>query len=465
VSHLSQHPKCGGYKTWGYQKLTGFLRDAQAAGLVWLRPGAVMDAVKGEPFLEIAPAAKKDFCNPCHVLYWLALGFSQQEARDCVQLVNRSAWADKVVGKLASSSPHFDKRLHARWYFDHGGVPLPVRPTQQAARPPSKAPAAPESIVADEDSASQRSPSLEAAAAGSTDDSIGARVVSFLGEGPQFPPECADAIADFWGSRPHKEPVQYPYTGFALFLEQHPRCGGHRRWGYSKLGPFLRDAQAAGLLWLRPGTANGQPEIALAANSDVRNPYHVLYWLALGFSQQEAKGCVRVVQHRAWADEVVGKLASCSPRFDKELHARWYFDRAGREAWAVRTMQQQETAGGGSVAVSDDSACTSPGSKDGSASWASEGSLPGFPVRSWWLALESLDGLQRDSCIRVVGLDDKDPPPCDTRPCDTRTILVNAGAGPPTLSATPPAAPLRQLGAAARPDGKAKRADNGCTIC
>ena len=157
----------------------------------------------------------------------------------------------------------------------------------------------------------------------------------------RFPHQLAKTINDFWQSQPGKEPVQYPYQPFVQFLNDHPTCGGYRHWGYTSLSHFLRDAQAVGLVWLRPGAVlapGGKPfwEIAAAEKKDIYNPCHVLYWLALGFSQEEAEVYNRLVNKKDWSDEIVGKLARNSPMFDEKLHATWYYDRAGENSWSGR---------------------------------------------------------------------------------------------------------------------------------
>jgi len=241
-----------------------------------------------------------------------------------------------------------------------------VRSAKQSACKGTTAAKLPTAQAADDAS------SPEAAGVEVNGNSIGARVVTFLCDMnlPSFPPECSQAITAFWKSRPSKEPVQHPYKDLASFLDEHLQGSGLETWGYDAVGDLLQDAQAAGLVWLRPGTVRDAdtgkplPEIAAAANGDISNPAHVLYWLALGFLQEEAKRCKQLALHRAWTDDVVGKLAKNSPSFDKQLHAGWYFDHAGRRSWAVRQMMKQAEAAAGSpvTATGDLSACLSPGS-------------------------------------------------------------------------------------------------------
>mmetsp|Transcript_22556 Transcript_22556/g.62593 ORF Transcript_22556/g.62593 Transcript_22556/m.62593 type:complete len:173 (+) Transcript_22556:157-675(+) len=72
---------------------------------------------------------------------------------------------------------------------------------------------------------------------------------------PNLPNVCEEVIADFWKSN-GDEAVQHPYGSLVAFLNQHPKCGGHRAMGYKKLFDLLADAEAAGLVCLRPGTVH-----------------------------------------------------------------------------------------------------------------------------------------------------------------------------------------------------------------
>lgn len=109
------------YRKWGYANNLDLLMDAQAAGLLWLSSMSATGQPDHARFV-IKPAAKKDYRNPAHALYWQAIGISPQAARCFAQLTCAKRWDHEVVGVLASTSPHYDSHLHRIWYYQKAGI-------------------------------------------------------------------------------------------------------------------------------------------------------------------------------------------------------------------------------------------------------------------------------------------------------------------------------------------------------
>mmetsp|Transcript_4807 Transcript_4807/g.13378 ORF Transcript_4807/g.13378 Transcript_4807/m.13378 type:complete len:637 (-) Transcript_4807:94-2004(-) len=381
VSFLTR--RCGGYKTFGYSKLQYFLKDAQAAGLLWLRPGQVMDQVSGASFPEIAPASRSCLHNTNHILYWLALGFSQEEAEAYRKLAAEKRWSHEVVGKLARPSPGFDPDLHARWYLDlMGSKAWAVRNQAKQASSSSAAtlragitPSSSSSVTSTSSFRRESEDRSTRAAAPSSAPlpqpppslTVPSLKATARGQRGDLPPGCVAAVSDYWEAHPSCSSVLHPYQDFVAFLSSHPECGGHKACGYKKLSHFLSAAQSAGIIWLREVAGSPYPEIARAEKKNLLNPCHVLYWQALGFSPKEATVCVSKVGIRDWSDAVVGKLARNSPEFDNEFHSRLMYS-GSSAATGAAGLEAHEVDFSDSSSISESfisAGCSDNGSGDG----------------------------------------------------------------------------------------------------
>ena len=391
-SFLERHPKGGNITSkWGYEKPIHLLWDAQAAGLLWTQQ------VAGKQW-EIAPVPSLSaYFDPGHVLYWQALGFSPTKAKGYGLLSQQKRWGqDETVRKLARLSPHFDPQRHATHYYQSAGkrswwvrqqiseaasalqgckeeedettllagdlppgTPPPVTEGKRAAASEAYYVAAVvgSSAASGSSSAGSCSPAQPLMQASAPAAPAGAPGAS------RMPPGCAAAIADFWrahGSDPLAPPA---FCKLAAFVNKHPSGGSiTKKWGYKKLVHFLRDAQAAGLLWTRI-TPRGEYEVVpVPAGGQISNPGHILYWQALGFQPWRAKNLVQLVCQKRWDDKMVGRLARTSPHFEPGLYTDWFYKTVGNESWWVRTgrhakktavmvakvqQQQVQTGGGG----------------------------------------------------------------------------------------------------------------------
>jgi len=267
VSFIDRHPKGGSiHKKWGYHKLVHFLRDIQAAGLLWNR-------LMADGQYDLVPVPRHALSDPGHVFYWQALGFSAYKAKQYALQAREKQWGagNDAVGKLSCTSPRFDPDLHAKWFYDSvGEESWWVRNEQKECkakggreRPGFNARRTSESGRGEED------PSPAASNRGTAGGGAGRSETAPLStNSPKPPPNgLAEAIADYWEDT-NQTPVQHPYSLLVKFLDQHPKCGGYKSLGYKKLFDLLTDAEAAGLVCLRPGkvrnnlTGQPHPEIA-----------------------------------------------------------------------------------------------------------------------------------------------------------------------------------------------------------
>jgi hypothetical protein len=151
----------------------------------------------------------------------------------------------------------------------------------------------------------------------------------------RLPQNCRAAIIQFWAAHPSSS-VKSPFTELGRHIQT--SCGGYAALGYGSLPELLRAAQTAGLLWLRgavPG-GNGAAEAVTVSKTDLNNPSHAMYWLRLGFTDQQARSYIHKANARDWEDEVVGKLVRNSPHFDPKLHARCHWFQLGDELHDVK---------------------------------------------------------------------------------------------------------------------------------
>ena len=385
-SFLERHPKGGDITSkWGYEKPIHLLWDAQAAGLLWTQQ------VAGKQW-EIAPVPSHSaYFDPGHVLYWQALGFSPTRARAYGLLSQQKRWRqDETVRKLARLSPHFDPELHAAHYYQSAGKrSWWVRQQREAASvqnnnmshwqgfkeedektllatdlPPGTPRAAAEGKRAAPEGTSYLCvaaggiSAATAAASGSSDAAVACppsplSEAAALSAAPalgapgasRMPPGCAAAVADFWKAHGSDPLAPSAFCKLAAFVNKHPSGGSiTKKWGYKKLVHFLRDAQAAGLLWTRM-TPRGEYEVVpIPAGGQLSNPGHILYWQALGFQPWRAKTLVQLVGQRRWDDKLVARLARTSPHFEPDLYTDWFYRTVGNESWWVRTGRRQKAA-------------------------------------------------------------------------------------------------------------------------
>jgi len=334
-----------------YDTFEAMLMDAQAAGLLYRRPGRTTDK-KGRQLAEICHAtwygdidsAEHPNRNPKSALYWLALGFSYHEAQAYAKMAHDTTWENAVVRALASNSPHFDESLHSLWYFLTAGKEGFARLNLRWR----------ETVLGDRRSTSVPRPrpstftTRDVPFASSSANTTGSAPGTFQEESKVKPPDSnsskADsnvspptltdwmsAISEYWADNPSAV-VTHPFVELESHLRT--RSGTLQDLGYSSLPELIFAAQTAGLLWMRGALVDHsgssedanpiRAEIVEVPDQSTENPSHVMYWLVLGFSQKEARVYMQKAHNCEWGDIVVARLANSSPFYDWKLYLQWY---------------------------------------------------------------------------------------------------------------------------------------------